>query len=45
MEVVSFTPGCFYLQRKNPEVPIGYEVWWALDPIWTLWREEKILLC
>jgi hypothetical protein len=30
-----FNPG------KEPQVPIGYEVRWAPEPVWTLWRREK----
>jgi len=24
-----------------PPVPIGQEVWWAPEPVWTRWRREK----
>jgi hypothetical protein len=30
-----FTPG------KEPPVPIGEEVGWTPEPIWTLWRREN----
>jgi hypothetical protein len=28
---------------KEPPIPIGYVVWWTPEPVWTLWRREKIL--
>jgi hypothetical protein len=24
-------------------VPLGYQTWWAPDPVWTLWRIQKFL--
>jgi hypothetical protein len=28
---------------KETTVPIGYEVWWAPEPVWKLWSREKYL--
>jgi hypothetical protein len=25
---------------KKPQVPIGYEVGWTPEPVWTKWRRE-----
>jgi hypothetical protein len=30
-----FTPG------NDPTVPIGYEVGWSSEPVWTIWRREN----
>jgi hypothetical protein len=27
--------------RKESDVPIGYEVGWASEAVWTLWNTEK----
>jgi hypothetical protein len=35
--VVSSLPGHF-TARKEPPVPIGQEVGWTSDPVWTAWR-------
>jgi hypothetical protein len=29
------------LTSNKPSIPIGYEVGWALEPVWTLRRREK----
>jgi hypothetical protein len=29
---------------KKPPVPIGYEVGWASESVWTLWRREQFFL-
>jgi hypothetical protein len=29
--------------RKTSPVPIEYEAWWALKPVWAFWRREKSL--
>jgi hypothetical protein len=41
--VVSFTPLPFYLRGKSPPVPIGQEVGWTPEPVWTTWRSENFL--
>jgi hypothetical protein len=28
-------------QGKEPPVPIGWEVGWAPEPVWTMWRREN----
>jgi hypothetical protein len=30
-------------RRKEPTVPIGYEVGWAPELVWMLWAREKSL--
>jgi hypothetical protein len=32
------------LQWKEQKLPIGYEVGWAPQPVWTLWRRENLNL-
>jgi hypothetical protein len=29
--------------RKEPAVPTEQEIWWALEPVWMLWRGESLL--
>jgi hypothetical protein len=29
--------------RKEPLVPIEYEVGWSPEPVWTIWRRENSL--
>jgi hypothetical protein len=33
------------LLRVGPAFPVGYQNGWAPEPVWTLWRREKSLLC
>jgi hypothetical protein len=28
-------------QGKQPQAPIGQEVGWAPEPVWTIWRSEN----
>jgi hypothetical protein len=35
--VVNFTPR----PGKEPPVPIGEEVGWTSEPVWTIWRREN----
>jgi hypothetical protein len=37
--VVSFTLRPLYPPGKEALVPIGYEVGWTPEPVWTIWRK------
>jgi hypothetical protein len=28
---------------KEFSVPIAYEAWWAIEPVWTLWKTDICL--
>jgi hypothetical protein len=41
-ELATSCPG-HYNPRERAPVPIGQKVVWALELVWKLWREEKLL--
>jgi hypothetical protein len=41
LEVVSFTPLPLYPRGKKPPFPVGEEVEWTTEPVWTTRRSEN----
>jgi hypothetical protein len=30
-----------FIPRERTPVPVGYEAWWAPEPVWARWCREK----